>query len=428
MSGEETNMGTGATGQLQARNEAARLRLLTEAVGALNSALSYTEMLAVIMNLVPEQLDCERATLYLIQGSEESIKSEVTLGETGLTIRLKKGQGLAGWVAETGQSLRVEDAYDDARFNRSYDLQTGFRTRAVMCVPARLRGDEIVAVLQAINKDGGFTLEDQAYLETFAAHVALALERDRTTRELIARRVLDSEIETARELQQRFLPSGPFLDKGIEIAGIMKPCHTVGGDLFDWGTLKNGQIGFTTGDVSGKGVGASLMMCAVQTSLRALARQQYNPRILVEELNRLLVADNPVSSFVTFFLGIIDSDTLVMRYVNAGHTMPVLYRPGADPVWLDQGGMVLGIWADPQYDEGTVQLAKGDTIVLYTDGVSESANEAGVEYGSRPIVDLLNQTTGNSAEICQKIIESAETFNFGPARDDITCVCVRILP
>src|SRR5258708_10832350 len=185
-------------------------------------------------------------------------------------------------------------------------MKAGFRTRAVMCVPARLRGGELVAVLQGINKEGGFTLEDQAYLETFAAHVALALERDRITRELIARRVLDSEIETARELQQRFLPSGIFYDKGIEIAGIMKPCHTVGGDLFDWGTLTNGHISFTTVDVSGKGVGASLLMCAVQTSLRALALHQHSPRVLVEELNRLLVADNPVSSFVTFFLGIID--------------------------------------------------------------------------------------------------------------------------
>jgi len=415
-----------ATGQLQARNETARLRLLTEAVGALNSALSYTEMLGVIMNLVPEQLNCERATLYLTQASEESIKSEVTLGASGLTIRLKKGQGLAGWVAETGESLRVEDAYDDARFDRSYDLKTGFRTRAVMCVPARLRGGELVAVLQAINKEGGFTLEDQAYLETFAAHVALALERDRITRELIARRVLDSEIETARELQQRFLPAGMFVDKGIEIAGIMKPCHTVGGDLFDWGTLTNGLISFTTGDVSGKGVGASLMMCAVQTSLRALTRHQYSPRILVEELNRLLVADNPVSSFVTFFLGVIDPGTLVMRYVNAGHTLPVVFRPGADPIWLDQGGLVLGIFADSVYDEGTVQLERGDTIVLYTDGVSESVNESGIEFGSKPIVKLLQDESGNSVDICQKIIQTAETFNFGPAHDDITCVCVRI--
>src|SRR5215475_7507469 len=114
--------------------ETSRFRLLSEAVGALNSALSYSEMLGVIMNLVPRQLGCERATLYLTQDSEESIKSEVTLGAEGLKIHLKKGQGLAGWVAETGQSLRISDAYEDPRFDRSYDTKTGFRTRAVVCV------------------------------------------------------------------------------------------------------------------------------------------------------------------------------------------------------------------------------------------------------------------------------------------------------
>ena len=100
MSNEVSN-----TAASPSRGEMARLRLLTEAVGALNSALSYGEMLAVIMKLVPEQLGCERATLYLTAESEESIKSAVTFGAEGLTIRLKKGQGLAGWVAEKGKSL-----------------------------------------------------------------------------------------------------------------------------------------------------------------------------------------------------------------------------------------------------------------------------------------------------------------------------------
>ena len=295
-----------------------------------------------------------------------------------------------------------------------------------MCVPARLRGGELVAVLQSINKDGGFSSEDQAYLEAFAAHVALALERDRTTRDLIAKKVLDHEVETAKEMQQRFLPSGALNYSGVEIAGIMQPCHTVGGDLYDWGKLNDGQIYFTTGDVSGKGVGASLLMCAVQTSLRALTRQQDDPSELVSELNRLLVADIPASSFVTFFLGVLDPITLQLRYVNAGHTLPLLHRPGQNPIWLSEGGIVLGILSEPVYDQGVAQLQQGDTIVLYTDGVSESADAAGNEFGSAPIVPLLESFQGNSLDLCQKIISAAEDFNSGPPHNDITCVCVRI--
>ena len=234
---------------------------------------------------------------------------------------------------------------------------------------------------------------------------------------------LKAELEVARALQLAILPSAFPARPGCEAAARMIPATTMGGDFYDYIELPDGQIGLVIADVSGHGVPAAFFMAVARTNLRELAVRHTDPGECLAQTNDALCAQNPLDLFVTVFYCILDPKTGVLRYANGGHNPPYVRRAAGPIESLNgAGGLVLGAMPGVKYPTHTVQLLRGDRLVLYTDGVTEAFNPTEELYGAQRLVDEVHvHGSGTPAALVERICQSVTNFaGLAPQSDDIT--------
>ena len=273
---------------------------------------------------------------------------------------------------------------------------------------------------------------DVALLESVASQTGLALENSRLTEavasEVAQRERLNRELEIAREVQQRLFPqSGPEI-AGLDYAGKCRPASSVGGDYYDFVSMCDGRLGIAIGDISGKGVPAALLMASLQASLRGLAISnppELSP--LMVNLNRLIYDASPSNRYATFFYGVYDPKSGEFMYVNGGHNPPMVFR-GGEVLRLEEGGPVVGLFGPAQYAQGIVTLEPGDTMVLFTDGVSEAMNSVDEEFDEPRLIEAVRSGAGlRAVDLIDHIIRECDAFVAGaPQHDDMTLVVVKV--
>lgn len=281
-----------------------------------------------------------------------------------------------------------------------------------------------------------YSRADLHLLTAVASQTGLALENAQLTesirREIAQRERVDRELEIAREVQQRLFPQNLPHIKGLEFAGYCRPALGVGGDYYDFVHLDDGSLGIAIGDVSGKGIAAALMMASLQASLRG---QTITPGAtlseMIQHVNRLVYEASAENRYATFFYAQYDPNTRLLRYVNAGHNPPILYRNGGGSgqiFRLEEGGTVIGVFRDAPYMEGSLQLGPGDTLVAFTDGISEAMTTADDEFGEQRLVEAIRECgTRWAADMISFILKRVDAFTSGaPQHDDMTLVIVRV--
>jgi sigma-B regulation protein RsbU (phosphoserine phosphatase) len=234
---------------------------------------------------------------------------------------------------------------------------------------------------------------------------------------------LKAELEVARSLQLAILPAAFPARSGCEAAARMIPATTMGGDFYDYIELPDGEIGLVIADVSGHGVPAAFFMAVARTNLRELAVHHTDPGQCLAQTNDALCAQNPLDLFVTVFYCVLDPKSGVLRYANGGHNPPYIRRAaGAVESLSGAGGLVLGAMPGARYPTHTVQLLRGDRLVLYTDGVTEAFNPAEELYGAHRLVDEVHVHGGGTpAALVERICQSVTNFaGSAPQSDDIT--------
>jgi sigma-B regulation protein RsbU (phosphoserine phosphatase) len=408
------------------RDEMERLRTLVEASKLINSSIEPNALFASILTVARNELHVERGTLYFVDDQKKEIWTKIA-GELATEIRLPIGKGLAGKVAETGEPVILHDAYDDPRFDRSLDQKTGYRTRSMLCVPIKNRGERVVGVLQLLNKiNGSFGPRDLEFLNDISDHMAIAMENATLHMELLEKQRMEQELALGREIQSRLLPSAPVDVKGIELGAVSHPCYEVGGDYFDFLELPGGDLGLAIGDVSGKGVSAALIMSSVQAALRVAAPIEDDLARLVARLNALIFRSARGSKYATFFFARYSPATGVLRYVNAGHNPP--YIATSDGLTeIASTGRPIGILPESSYTEGTIELPHGSVLFLYTDGLNEAADPDDIEFGNDNLRDLfLAQRNEATKDIPSRVLDAVIKFERGAkATDDKTVVVMR---
>jgi sigma-B regulation protein RsbU (phosphoserine phosphatase) len=258
-------------------------------------------------------------------------------------------------------------------------------------------------------------------LETLASEAAMAIYNARLYKEAQEKRKMDEELAIAREIQQALLPC-PKKDLPFVTAHSQNfPCREVGGDYFDYFDLEGGRLGFALGDVSGKGMPAALLTSMIQGIFSAQTLLDLPLPAMISNVNRNLVKRGTGNRFVTFFFGILQDDGNC-TYTNAGHNPPFVLKRDGTLVELTEGGMVLGLFAEAQYESRTIRLDPGDHVVLYTDGVLEALNTAGEEFGEERLRALLKANRHSSATgILGRVQEAIAAFSANtPQHDDIT--------
>jgi sigma-B regulation protein RsbU (phosphoserine phosphatase) len=268
-----------------------------------------------------------------------------------------------------------------------------------------------------------------------AAQTTLAQEVARLTaaigREMAQRERLNRELEIAREVQEHLFPQRLPPVPGLDYCGRCRPAREVGGDYYDFLELPDGKLGIAIGDVSGKGIGAALLMASLEASLRGQASVGHELPELMNRVNSLVYEASSANCYATLFYAEYDPRSRQLSYVNAGHNPPVILRKSA-AAWqvfrLETGGPVIGLLREC-YQQESFPLEPGDLVVLFTDGVSESMNARDEDWGEDRLIEFAKTCHGPPAlEAMNRILAAAEAFAGGASQhDDMTLVVLRVL-
>ena len=245
-------------------------------------------------------------------------------------------------------------------------------------------------------------------------------------------KAIRKDLEGAKDVQQAFFPPQSFSIPCLSCETFYQPARGIGGDYYDFLSLPEGRWGIAIGDVSGKGIGAALLMASLQASLRAQALHTHlELSTLIGDVNRLVYESSPTQYFASLFYAEYEPATRVLNYVNAGHNPPIVVRPGEGSCalfLLSAEAMPVGIFAEARFEASKFQLMIGDILVAYTDGITEAANAAGEQWGLERLERLLSSSAGmTSGEIVTRILEAVSDFAEGePQRDDVTLVVMNV--
>ncbi len=271
---------------------------------------------------------------------------------------------------------------------------------------------------------------DLEFLQTLGNVAIISLENARLFIETLEKQKLEEEMALARNIQVRLLPKTMPDLSNILLHGINVPSKQVGGDYFDIISIDSNCLGITIADVSGKGMGAALLMSNLQASLQSLAKENYSLDKLVGRINNVIYQNTDPEKYITFFYGQLDKKTLTFDYVNAGHNPPYLLHKDGTMDELSTGGIILGMMPDMPYEIGACHLKKGDMLMLYTDGVTETMTLEDEEYEETRLINFLKRTglSKKPEEINNDLILELEQFASGaPQSDDITILTLQII-
>jgi len=245
------------------------------------------------------------------------------------------------------------------------------------------------------------------------------------------RRRLEYELELSQVVQKAMLPQQTPTVPGLEMAVFSQPSHIIGGDFFDFFHYQDGAFGLAIADVAGHGVSASLLMASLQTALRMLAPLHTQPADLVNHLNHFFIHNIHFTSFVTLFAGRLEPETHTFSYSNAGHNPPLLHRTQANgkprTLWLAPTGPAIGLVEQNFHTTRTTEIAPGDLLILYTDGVTETMNGQRELFGDERLAELVHQQANQSVrEVVQALRQALTLFSEDqPLVDDTTIVVSR---
>jgi len=415
------------------------LSSIIEATKKLNSTLDLGELISIILQIATRQTGAERGTVFLVDRERQEIWSLVGLGLDQQVIRLAVERGIAGWVAREGSAVRLENAYDDPRFEPDIDRKLGFKTRQLLCLPIRNEAGEIIGVLQLLNKADGFTDEDEAFLDALSLHVALALEKAQLHRERVEKEKMERDLALARDIQAGLLPDAPPIFPGIEIVVSHRASQMVGGDYYDFLPVRaegKDALLLVVADVEGKGAASALVMASVQATLHALADRVELLEKLPATINqKLLMAARTspthgrTTKYLSMFLAVVESGGRNLRYVTAGHVPPAVIRADGSVEWLEVGGMIVGVLPNVQFECGTVALGAGDLLIACTDGITEAMDSAGNEFSRQRLVELVSGIRERAPEeIMRTVISEVETHSRnGMYEDDRILMVMKVV-
>ncbi len=518
----------------------------------LYSELDLRNLLDQLAEMVRFHLQCQEAAIFLYNSDKNELYFESVTGEKGdilKQITLKRGEGIAGWVAEHRLPLSIPDCAHDPRFSARSDSASSFHTRSILAVPV-LADNSLIGVLEGINKqDGHFDADDEQVLAVVARYTAVPLqnallfhrlrrqstEKDillRLAREIavaarfddlfpsllelissqsdtvsirlllstaagktirysileparveespipyrfpfqssrgqsgaldivcrhplsepaqilfaglagyialladkldmLAERIrsekIEKELEIARGIQQSFLIPSPPLTPGLECCFINLTSSKVGGDYYDLIPLPDRHLLFTIADIAGHGVPASLLMAIYRTNFRYRALRDSSVQETVTKINNLIAETTDPSQYLTTICGNIDLSAMSLAYINAGHPPAVLLR-GSDYRLLESNNTTVGMFAAMNFVSHSVAIQPGDLLFLYTDGLVESENGRGRQFGLERCVKTIQQIRNNPLPLVRdRLLAKLAAFHRSTAyEDDITLLLIRV--
>ena len=414
-----------------------QLAALLDSLRALGSSRVLDDVLAVVVDSAIEISGAQRGFIMLA-GADGVL--DFTMGRARGRVMLPgrtfdTSRKTPDEVFSTGKSCMLN--LEEQGISEGHPNTAFIGILHVLCVPLVLvryveraeadSGEKRIGVLYLDSRAGGVLTSPKTReaLEALAGEAAVAIENARLYRESCEKARLEHELQIAAEIQRALMPQGEHAGSHFEVAGASVPCRAIGGDFFDYLELDGGGLGIALADVSGKGAPAALLTAVVQGMITIEAGHTGGPGATLGKINRALKRRTVESKFVTMFYGVLSPDGSFV-YCNGGHNAPVLLRAGG---WsrLETGGTILGMFENARYDQETLTLDPGDTLVVFSDGIPEAQNPAGEDYGEDRLLACLEANRGATpAEMRGALLASVRAFVSGATpSDDMTLLVLR---
>jgi sigma-B regulation protein RsbU (phosphoserine phosphatase) len=419
-------------------NDLRQLAQLLESLRALGSGRVLDEVLALVLDAAIDVAGAERGFIMLsLNGSALEMKlararGRITLPGTGFNTSRK----IPEEVFATGELKIVADLLDGDLANVHMGT-VALGIRHVACIPLRSvryldRADmasesKNIGVLYLDSREKGSLLapHTRTALDTLATEAGVAIENARLYRETLDKARLEHELKIAAEIQKALLPEGNHQGAFFQASGTSVQARSIGGDFFDLIDMPDGGFGFLVGDVAGKGPAAALLTAKILGIFSAFASVGDDPAQTVDHINKVLTKRAIDARYATLLYGQLQPSGKLM-FCNGGHNPPLVF--GVDGLRrIEAGGMPVGMFEIAPYANDSVDLKPGDTMVLYSDGVTEAHNVAGEEFGEERMVEVLKTYHKEPATVVlDQLIGAVKTFALGAEQyDDVTALVVQ---
>ena len=379
-------------------------QILTALFETTHTSSTTQQVIDVAIHKISDALHPESATVFL----KEEDKNEYVIASSSATLT----------PGELARSARVvsDGALDTENASIVIPIAVDHQQNGFIALGDRLSGLP-------------YAREDKLLLDVVATQIATFIEDQKLIKRRAEEQRKARELEMAAEVQRHLFPSAGLNNDDFEVYGICLPAQGIGGDYYDYFPTGAQRTAIAVADVAGKGIAAALLMSTLQASLRCQISSSRNalPEI-VSCINHSLQRSTSECSYATFFLAEFDSATRELTYVNAGHNPPMLFRCGVSigPAvkLLSVGGPIIGAFANQRYEQDTVLLKSGDVLIVYTDGVTEALNAAGIEFGEERLRSIITSTKPFSArEAAERVITNVLEWQESTSQhDDITLV------
>ncbi len=403
------------------------LSILNDLGRAISASLDSQEIMQIIIRRSLRAVNAEQGVITLVD--ERASQPMKTLVRTTVSSseheQFQLNQALLGWMYLNKKPLLLNNPSEDERF-RGVRWEAPIHT--LLCVPLIVKSD-LKGVLTAFNKRGeeGFSDEDLRLLAIIAAQSSQVIENARLYEEEKAFLAMQEEVRLASKIQSELLPKAAPVLRGYEIAGKSIPAQVVGGDYFDFIALGEDRLAICLGDVTGKGLPASLLMANLQATLRGQSVLCPSPNECLTRSNRLLYLSTSPEKFATLFFAHLDSGNHTLHYSNAGHDFPFLFSDREAPDRLKSGGVMLGAFEEFAFEEGSVSMNPGDVLVISSDGISEAMNPNLEQFGEDRLQSVIQKHRGDPPSLLIDRIVEAVRAHAGtqPQSDDMTLIVVK---
>jgi phosphoserine phosphatase RsbU/P len=413
--------------------QANTLALLYEVSREITSILDREELLRRVAQRVKKLVNYHVFSVMLWDEKTQHLETVFTMryGDSiPVRMRVPLHQGLTGAAATERRSVRVPDTLRDPRF-LACEVETGVSVRSELVVPLLIQ-DRLIGVLDLESAEThAFTAEHERMLVTLGSYVAIALENARLYEEARqTERRLHEDLSTAREIQRQLLPTGAREVPGLDLAAGYCSARELGGDFYDFLPYGKGRLAVALGDVSGKGTAAALFgSLAIGTMREHIVEHPCPPPEMLALLNRRLHGARLDSRFIAMAFAVYDAGSRRLTLANAGAPYPILLRNG-EVQQIRVGGVPLGLFPDTQYDEVTVDLRPGDTLLFASDGILESENAEEQEFGVQRLTAVLKSISPlqSASEICDIVLNATDEYSGGgfTPHDDRTLLVLRL--
>ena len=403
------------------------LSMLNELAREIGASRDSRAIMDRIIRRSLKAVNAEQCVITMV--SEQSLEPMKTLVRAMVTSaeheQFHLNQNLLGWMHLNKKALLSNSPRTDERFRGiTWDQSID----SILCVPLMVKS-ELKGVLVAYNKkgQGGFTDDDQRLLAIIAMQSAQVIENARLYEEQQAYIRMQEEVRLASTIQRDLLPKTAPEISGYDVAGRSIPAQMVGGDYFDFIAMGGDHLAVCLGDVSGKGLGASLLMANLQATLRGQTLHEIPVKERLKRSNELLYRSTDPEKFATLFYGVLDFQHSTFTFSNAGHENPFLFKRGGGVLRLVAGGTVLGVLDQFPYEEEVVPFDEGDVLVVFSDGITEAFDLEDNQFGEARLEEVLRACMeAPAASIIDTVVAAVKEYaGEAPQADDLTLVVVK---